>query len=429
MKTTLQDGKVGDFDYEILRTVSVQATGGAEIGECAATVSRIQEKNMESWIQAWRDTAERVACNAESALQSGQVVTARLAFFRASNYYRAAVFYVSSEDARHVSLWTRSRQCCHQAISLMSDSVEVLSIPFEGVHLPGYFVKGGTGRRSTLIALGGFDSTGEELLHWIGLPARERGWNCIVFEGPGQWGALQMNPGLTFRPDYEAPVHAVVDYALTRPDVDAKRLALIGYSLGGYFAPRAAACEPRILACIADSLVVDAAQLFRELYPPLVLAAPSKVFDLVYDVIGQKNTTARWALDHARWAIGLRQPHELTQVWDGYSLWPFIDQLRCPLLCLFGEDEIAAASHRLVSETLRFLRDLTGKRTVHVFGRDLGAASHCQMGGLTQAHAVIFCWLDRVLDNKGAEAETGLSIPEDAKRMFELYHGKREWIG
>jgi pimeloyl-ACP methyl ester carboxylesterase len=83
-------------------------------------------------------------------------------------------------------------------------------------------------------------------------PAADRGWNCLVFEGPGQWGPVFDQPPLLLRPDWEKPVTAVADYAETRPEIDTQRLALIGYSLGGYLAPRAAAMEPRIRACIAS---------------------------------------------------------------------------------------------------------------------------------------------------------------------------------
>ena len=81
----------------------------------------------------------------------------------------------------------------------------------------------------------------EELYHWFAAAAAERGFNVLVVEGPGQVGALHRNPGLVMRPDYEVPISAVVDYLVTRPDVDPERLAIVGYPVGGYLAPRAAA--------------------------------------------------------------------------------------------------------------------------------------------------------------------------------------------
>lgn len=140
--------------------------------------------------------------------------------------------------------------------------------------LPGYFLSGGPGKRPLLLAIGGLDSTGGEVVQWMGRAAAARGWHCLVFEGPGQRGALHLNPGLVFRPDYEVPVRAVVDYALSRPDVDEDRLALIGYSLGGGLAPRAAAFEPRIKAYIANSLLVD-------LTAALPLGAPESLATLI----------------------------------------------------------------------------------------------------------------------------------------------------
>jgi Esterase FrsA-like len=320
MKIDLQDTRVGGFNYEFLRTISYQASAGAELGECVAAALSIREGNFESWIDAWIRLADRVATLAETALQQGDAISARSAFLRASNYYRAAEFYAPYEDARQCAVWTRSRDCFQHAASLTSPPIEVLSIPFEQTHLPGYFVSGGEGKRPTLLALGGFDSSGEEVYHFIGHAAAERGWHCLIFEGPGQRGALHLTPGLTFRPDYEVPVRAVLDYALTRPDVDAERLALIGYSFGGYLAPRAAAFDPRIKACIANSLVVDVGEAWRASWPALLQNAPEAVFDATFTTLSRANPHMRWALDQARWSMGIGHPHEFFQAFAPYTL-------------------------------------------------------------------------------------------------------------
>ena len=70
-----------------------------------------------------------------------------------------------------------------------------------------------------------------------------------MFEGPGQWSALQMNPGLVMRPDFEVPTKAVIDYIFQREDVDQDRLALYGPSLGSLLVTRVAAHEKRVRAC------------------------------------------------------------------------------------------------------------------------------------------------------------------------------------
>ena len=78
-----------------------------------------------------------------------------------------------------------------------------------------------------------------------------RGYNCLTFNGPGQGDALWLKK-MYFRPDWERVVTPVVDFALAHPEVDAKRIALVGVSQGGYWAPRALAFEHRIAAGVAD---------------------------------------------------------------------------------------------------------------------------------------------------------------------------------
>ncbi len=201
MRINLLDTEVGGFNYEFLRAISYQRTEGAELGECVVATARIHEGDFDSWIQEWIRLAERVAQEAGVTLKKGKQVEARSAFLRASNYYRAAEFYASHEDPQQYALWTRSRECFQQAASLMSPPIEVLEIPFEDARLPGYFVSGGEGRRPTLMAVGGFDSSGEEVFYWIGRAAAERGWHCLIFEGPGRRGALHLNPSFLLRPD------------------------------------------------------------------------------------------------------------------------------------------------------------------------------------------------------------------------------------
>ena len=83
-----------------------------------------------------------------------------------------------------------------------------------------------------------------------------RGYDCLTFDGPGQGNAL-WKQGLHFRPDWERVITPVVDFALNRPGVDPKRIAIQGISQGGYWVPRAVAFEKRIAAAIADPGVVD----------------------------------------------------------------------------------------------------------------------------------------------------------------------------
>ena len=96
----------------------------------------------------------------------------------------------------------------------------------------------------------GFDGTAEEMHYGGAVAGVERGYHVLSFDGPGQ-GAARHLDGLVFRPDWENVVTPVLDWVITRPEVDQSRVGLIGFSMGGLLAPRAAAFEHRLAACVA----------------------------------------------------------------------------------------------------------------------------------------------------------------------------------
>ena len=135
---------------------------------------------------------------------------------------------------------------------------EPVAIPYEGTTLPGYFftTPNAVGAGPLLIAQTGFDGTGEEMYFTAAEGAVRRGYNCLVFEGPGQ-GRACLEQKLVFRPDWERVVSAVVDYAFTRPEVDQERAAILGVSFGGYLVPRSLTEEHRLKAAVVNGGVLD----------------------------------------------------------------------------------------------------------------------------------------------------------------------------
>ena len=262
---------------------------------------RIKEGDSESWVREWAGLADTVRRTAQNALKAGQTVTAKSAFFRASNYYRSAMFSTPFSDPRQNAYLTASRECCREGGKLSTPRVEALDIPFGEARLPGYFISAGKPKGPTLLILNGGDSTNEEMLHWLGFACVERGWNCAVFEGPGQWSARQLNPGLHMRPDFEVPTKAVIDFLFQREDVDHDRLALYGPSLGSLLVTRVAAHEKRVRAICADGLVVDVYEAWQAVLPKVVQMAPDAVFDAMFTVLAKSESA------------GARQSHPLTR--------------------------------------------------------------------------------------------------------------------
>src|SRR5581483_2231085 len=246
------------FSFELLRAASYGLYGGSEIGEVLATAKQIREGDFESWYVAWQRTAARIEALAAQVRDQGHPISAGPAFLRASNYYRTAEFFLAPDDPRRIETFEKSRTTFWQFLELSGLCVERVRIPYEGTTLPGYFYRADESRapRRTLLSLGGFDSTGEELYFFAAAAAILRGYNVLTFEGPGQGEPLRVHH-LPARPDYEVPVRAAVDYLWTRPEVDRERIALMESSLGGYYAPRAAAFEPRVKALISHGVFFD----------------------------------------------------------------------------------------------------------------------------------------------------------------------------
>ena len=135
---------------------------------------------------------------------------------RASNYYRNAGFYldINPDDPRIVSTWEKSHDCFMKAANLSSGLIRPVRIPFQNTTLPGYLclVDGNGTSRPTLIVHTGFDGTGEELYFGVAKFAIDRGCNVLIFEGPGQGEMIRIQ-GMPFRPDWEAAVTPVIDFA------------------------------------------------------------------------------------------------------------------------------------------------------------------------------------------------------------------------
>ena len=138
------------------------------------------------------------------------------------------------------------------------------------------------------------------------------------------------------RPDYAVPVKAVVDYAVSRDDVDVLRLALIGYSLRGLLALRAAAFEPRIRACIANLPTIDVGNATRAVWPAALRRGSGRLFEVLFGVIAKYNAHVRCIYHHAEWSLGIQHPHDFFEAWRPYSLHGLERKLHQPLLCLFS---------------------------------------------------------------------------------------------
>ncbi|WP_448639673.1 alpha/beta hydrolase family protein [Geodermatophilus sp. URMC 63] len=189
-----------DLDGRLARTLSMALVSAADLGEAMAAASRVDRPDRDRWHAAWAGAA------------------------------------AAAEDAA----------------ALVDAPAEQVAIPYAGTTLEGWlFAPDASGTpRPTVLLPCGYDSTAE--YGWADVPAAlARGYNALTFEDPGQ-GAALIEQGLVPRPDLEAVLTPVLDWLLTRPEVDPGAVVLAGRSSAGHLAPRAAAFEHRLAAPVCD---------------------------------------------------------------------------------------------------------------------------------------------------------------------------------
>jgi pimeloyl-ACP methyl ester carboxylesterase len=411
------------FSSQLLRAIGETYYRGADIGECLSTAYRIKEGDFESWHTEWLRTAKRIHGYANESLAKGHTISARDAYLRASNYYRVSEFLlVDPHDPRIQTTWGNSKECFSKAAALFPFYVESIEIPYkEEVMLPGHFYHyskkdsvynngdrntGGKETekklpRPTLIAHGGFDSTLEELYSFAAAPALERGYNCLTFEGPGQGGVIRKQ-GIPFRHDWEKVVTPVIDYAINRKEefgIDVNRIALMGMSMGGYLAARAAAFDHRISACILNDGVYDGYAAITSSFPESLSTAleegNSKFVNSTLTDLMESDPNARFNMKHGMWTTGTNSPYDLITGAKSYTIKDIIKKITCPMLVLEAEkDDSFPGQPKMVYDGLR-----SPKKYI-IFTQEEGAEEHCQSGASALSNQRIFDWVDEVFEYK-----------------------------
>jgi pimeloyl-ACP methyl ester carboxylesterase len=387
------------FWFETLRAFSHIAYGGADFGEVLVTAQQITPGDYDSWHDGWFGLGQRLQAEAEQSESGGHAVSARDTYLRSSNYYRMAEFYLhgTPDDPRINRAFNLSIEMFQRAAKLFELPIEPVEIPFEGTSLPGYFYSAGPGVRPTVVVCSGFDGSVEEN-HFFGVAGLvERGYHVLSFDGPGQPGMMHRE-AMVFRPDWEVPTGAVLDYLLgQREGIDADRVALMGISMGGYLAPRAAAFDPRIKAVIAFDGCFDLGENFLALIPgspaerAAVLQADSAPeIDALLDQAKSMNSALKWAFENGQWVLGAASPRELLRKLLDYNLSGGIaEKIICPTLVLDGATDLF-----LQGQPEKLLQHLTCEKTFIMFTEAQAADAHVQVGAMRFAVAHISDWLD-----------------------------------
>ena len=392
-----------EFHFEILRVISLSPFEGADIGEVLVAANQINPGNFESFYTAFNSLAIRVQTVANSINSTKHPISARNALFKAASYYRSADFFLHGNwgDPRIYSLWDKQLAAFDAAMAL-------LPVPGQRINLRAkdgnftipamFFGTGIPGPWPTILMCNGYDGSQEEMFHLIGKAVLERGMNVITFEGPGQ-PTVRREQNLGFIPQWERVVTPVVDYALTRSEVDSAAIGLMGYSLGGYLAPRAAAFEHRVAAVFAVDGVYDFGQSLQTNFPPQVVAifksGNATLFNYIIDkAVADPSTSSalRWAVQQGMWSFDAKTPFEWMTKAQEYSLANLTQDIKAPIFVGDAEDD------QFFPGQAKMLAQELGDRAIYHFFKAIdGAGEHASMGVSVLESQVLLDWFQDIL--------------------------------
>lgn len=339
-----------------------------------------------------REAAPKIRNYAEytkSFMQLGQRALAENLPLKAAYYFRMAEFFMFAHDPAKKLARAHFLQLVKEYYAIKE--TDHYLIPYESGKLSAYCFTPAQSK-GTIVLFGGFDSYIEEWFPMI-LCLREAGYEVVAFDGPGQGAALE-DYDLVMTHQWEKPVKAVLDY------FQLDKVCLMGFSLGGYFAIRAAAFEPRISQVICDDILTDFLEVnLRQTSPlsrkVLKLLLKLRAKGLINSLISRKlkkSLIIKWGIEESKHVLGVQTPYEVLKQASLYCTSKVSGQVRQDVLLMAGaEDHYVPLSQFYAQITsLRNVRSLTAR----LFTRQKQAQNHCQIGNLGLAAAVIIGWLE-----------------------------------
>ncbi|EWG52241.1 hypothetical protein FVEG_11031 [Fusarium verticillioides 7600] len=391
------------FHFELLFTLGNTVFGAGDVNDVLGAAKHIKPGNFTSWLETFHALAEYTKIQAEDPDNAYDPLNVREAWFAASSYYRQADFYNHANwtDPRINSFWFEQRSAFDKALAALPVPGERIQIPTDNYTIEAiWYTTPATDavKRPTLVIGNGYDASQEDSYHSFVVPALARGWNVITYEGPGQ-PTVRRNDDIGFIPDWEKVLTPVIDELMSHKGcfIDEDRLVLVGISMGGYLAARAAAFEPRIKALILNGGVWDVYEGFSSQLSPdmreVFDAGKQEEFDeAASSLFGspQVPTTVRWGLEHGLWCFKQHSPYLWLQSLKQYTLKDVVDKINVPVLVIDSEFEGFFAGQPEV------VRNALGDRVTYKFFNGT-AGYHVQVGAGQEWNRYQFAWLNKIL--------------------------------
>ena len=347
-----------------------------EVDRVAARMTaRAGESDLDTvWKQEWAAMADTVAAVADKAAAEGRTITAADHYMRAGNYYYSAERMIPPGDER-LGYYKKAIRCYHAAIERLYPNVEHVDVPYQGKAMAAFFMKapGVRGPTPTVVVFNGMDNCKEMSVIFAGLEFAKRGFHTLAVDGPGQGETLRLR-GIPGRFDYEHAGTAAYDYLAARPEVDAKKIAIMGYSFGGYYAARIASFEKRYVAGVSLS------------------AANWDMY--TWQLKAQENRKAGKP-GHAnpfqwRWVMGAKDENDELDIAKKFSLAGVAGNIECPYLVTHGQNDKVIK----VDEARKLFEAIGSKnKQLKIFTAGEGGAEHAHVDDRQKGIGFAADWL------------------------------------
>ena len=327
------------------------------------------------FMAAWTTIADQLEGQAAAAEQAGHRRTAGQKYLRAAVYLSQAERMQSAKDPNRNVIYSHCVEVLEKSFALVDPATTRVEIPYGDDHLPAYFVNASTdGAPAPLMILfNGLDSTKEHMYtSGFGAELAARGISTLMVDCPGSGEALRLR-GLTAEIQTENWAAPCVDYLLTRSDVRADRIGLVGWSLGGYYAPRAAAFEKRLALCVAWGAnhnwgAVQKRRRQRE---------------------GENPVPHYW--DHVLWVWGAKDLDSFMTLAEDVHLDGVVEKITVPFLIAHGEKDRQIPleyAHRSYDQAVN-----SPKRELRIFTPEEGATEHIGLDHFSHVQTFIADWV------------------------------------
>lgn len=377
----------GDYRWShgLLIGLNMAPWGGAEIGEVNRVGLRLKHcvGDDDAWFREWAREARKVEDRGRERIAEGHTTSGAQYLQRASAYYHVGERFLQPKSKEGLDAYMRGVDCLRDAAKYFKrPRLEHVEIPYEGTGLPAIYVHAEPAKKSgkvpAMVFFDGLDVT-KEIQYFKGVAdLSARGIACLIVDGPGNGESIRFRK-LHLRHDTEYYATPTFDWLAARPEVDEKRIGVMAISLGGYYAPRAAAFEQRFACCIAWG----AQWKYRKIWADR------------YERIARADTPAlSVATQHIMWVLNAKSQDEVLKKLEAFDLDGAVQRITCPFLLLHGEGD-----EQVPMSEAQACFDAVGskQKTFKVFTREEGGYHHCQIDNQSICSAYMWDWLEQVL--------------------------------